>query len=141
MFAHPLFFLHHHLPPCHPISLLNHPRPLDEAPLPSVEGCGPDQQRPQQVQANGSQPHPALPSPERCGRFIVVQQRSWGGKNTRGDPGSGRPDWYIMKTNHNFGRGSFLSVFSFFPAADHTYAHSIVSNKTRPGNNETQQKR
>ena len=122
MLARPLFFLHHHLPPPHPISPLSHTRPPGQAPLPSVEVCGPDRQRPQQVPEVGSQSHPPLPSPEGCGRLIVAQQRSWGGKNTRGDPSNGRPDWYVTKTNHDFGRGSFSSYFAFFPAADHTYA-------------------
>jgi len=37
------------------------------------------------------QPHLPLPSSEGCGRLLVNQQGSWGWRNARGDPGSGRP--------------------------------------------------
>jgi len=35
------------------------------------------------------------------------------GKNTKGDPGSGRPRWYVMKTNNDFGCSSFSSFPPF----------------------------
>jgi len=124
MFVHPLPFLHHHVRPHHRNSL---PTTWDYAarsPSPPVRDVGSINNAPQQGQGeeNGSQLHPPVPATVGSGRLINTRWRSWGGRNAKGGPRSGKPSWYVSKTNHDFGRGLFSSFCSPFPASDRFYA-------------------
>ena len=97
---------------------------------------------PQQGQGeeNRYQLHLPVPVTEGCGWLINTQRRSWGGRNVKGDPRSGRASWYITKTNHDFGHGLFSSFFSTFPTSDRFYAqcwhfkpNTSISNSTWSG--------
>ena len=56
--------------------------------------------------------HPPLPSSEGCGRLLADQQRNWGWRNMRGDPGSGRPAQCITKTGNDKSRCLFSPILS-----------------------------
>ena len=55
---------------------------------------------------------PALLFLEGCGWLLVDRRRVWGWRNTRGDPGTGRPKQCASKMNHNKGCGSLSFSFS-----------------------------
>ncbi len=69
---------------------------------------------PSSLQTAAFHPHPPLPSPEGCGPVPSGSTGGYEGRNTRGDPGSGRPSKCVAKTGHDFCRGSF-SPFSLSP--------------------------
>jgi hypothetical protein len=94
--------------PSHPIRL-NHTRRPGKWPLPSLEGCGPDLQHPQQARTHRVD-HPPLPFPGGCGRFKLFRCRNRAGRNTMGDQRYGRAIRCVTKTNHDKRRGSFSPI-------------------------------
>ena len=63
---------------------------------------------------------PASPFQRDVGRLILTRRRNWGARNTRGDPGSGRPVQCVTKTNHDLHRGSY------FPLTSPSYARCLL---------------
>ena len=104
-------FLHHHHHPCHhpchhnlPTIARNHPA---MSPPPLLRDVGStintwDAQ-------NGWQLHPPLPSPKGCGQVHTCSTVELGGRNTKGDPKSGRPAKCIAKTDYDTCCSPFFS--------------------------------
>jgi len=86
-------------------------------PLPSLEGYG-LKFRCLNSLGNADPASSAPPLAEGCGRLKFTRQRIWRGGNTRGDPVSWRPMWYVTKMIHDFGRGSFSSFLSLLPTSN-----------------------
>jgi hypothetical protein len=60
----------------------------------------------------------------------LAQRRNWGGKSTKGNPVSGRPRWYVTKTNNDFGRSSFSLFLPFLRATDRLHTQYQQYNPT-----------
>ena len=115
MFAHPLSFHNHHPPPRHPNSPPNDTRHPARSPSPLLRDVGPIDNTSASFEAR-TKPQPPLLFPTGCGRLLVARRRNWGVINVRGDPGSGRPNRYVMKTKYDESCTSFSPIpLSHFP--------------------------
>jgi hypothetical protein len=93
---------------------LSHNQQPGYVPLPSFEGCGHNQQHLASLLRSENEAAVAPPLPKGCGRLILSStEEIWGGGNTRGDPGSGRPIQCVPITNHDENRGSFSPFLAF----------------------------
>ena len=77
-------------------------------------------------------PQPPLPFPEGCGRLTIARRRNRGRRKMREDPESGRPRWYITKTNHDFGRSSFPPIPLSHSTDLKPTTTATVANKQNP---------
>ena len=100
-------------------------------PLPSLEGCGPDHQRHQQVQKLGSQPHLPLPSSEGCGRLLVIDGGIGDGEKQGGAPEVGGPNSASRKWGTTFVGARYLP--SLLPQSA-TNAHCTQAPTTHISN-------
>ena len=115
MLVRPLSFLHHHHSPSPSPFAPNDTQRRGCEPLPSHEGCGPYSKTLTHLRSEVA-PQPPLPFPKGCGRFIVVRRRIGGGRNIRGDPGSGRPMRCVSKTNHDWKSWFVFAIYPPIPA-------------------------
>ena len=78
--------------------------------------------------------HPPLPSPEGCGLARSCSTGGCSGKNTRGDPASGRPSWCVARMGYDKCRGPFsLITLSLTPTnaiEPHTMPTACVATAT-----------
>jgi hypothetical protein len=107
----PLSFLYHHPPPRHLNTLPTSRRNSTTSPSPLLRDVGSTINTP--GRANGPQPHPPLPFPKGCGRAHTCSTAELGaGRNTRGDPKSGRTVQCVAQTGYDACRSPF---FTFSP--------------------------
>jgi len=90
---------------------------------------------------HGSQPYPPLSFPEGCGRLVLARWKSFGGRNTRGDPRGGRPSQCVAKTNHNEACGSFSPLLLLSPHPTNSLPHTDVARRRRRPWKQQQQRR
>ena len=82
--------------------------------------------------------HPPLPSSEGCGQLLADQRRNLGWRNTRGDPGSGRPAQCVTKTGNDKSRCPFSPILSSstrhsHPLHSHCQCHHLPRIQMRAG--------
>ena len=112
-FVRPPPIPYHHLHPSPPISPST-TRCNPAMSLPSLEGCGLTFRR-LNLPGNAACAPPLFTG---MWRLKFARRRNWGGRNTRGDPGYGRPIRCVTKANHDERRGSFSSFLHAFHPTD-----------------------
>ena len=101
--------LHHHLYPRHLFLPKPHPTTRQWAP-PLSWGVWAQIQMPQLTsEARTIRTRPSLFQRD-VGGFLDAWRRNRGVRNTRGDPGNGRPRKCVPEANHNESRGSFPPI-------------------------------
>ena len=78
----------------------------------------------------------APPLSRDVGRIVWTRRRDTGGRISRGDPESGRPEQYAMKMGHDFHCGSFLSFslpYPHWPSLSTSTAGIASATSTRQG--------
>jgi hypothetical protein len=99
-------------PPSPPLSppqfARNHLKSPGHEPLPSIEGCGLNHQHFGMRKTDDSRTRPS-PLQRDVGGHILARRWNWGGRNTRGDPKSGRPVQCVAKTGYDTCCSPFFS--------------------------------